>query len=368
MSSPVTPFNLQPEDSKILRWFLITITTLAILYLLGLVFNFLGQFSDVIIILFVAWLLSFILDPPVRYLTIIHIPKVVSALIVYLLVAGILILAGVVFIPVLTDQTKSFVNALNVTQDSTPHWVVSLQLTLQNFGIYTDLGYFIRQQIETIRSISAVTLSQTLSLATSVLTFLFYSLLALIFSFYLVIDGDRIWKVFLEHLPTRWHKDLRFVKDAAAYTFAGFLRTQVLLGLMMGLVIYIVLWVFGVQYSVTAATFSGIAMIVPVLGPILSIIPPLIVALVSQPDKALLIFLIIFLLQAVIVNVIGPLLFNRTIGLHPVLVLLSFMVGFKMFGGWGAVFAVPVAGVLIMVGSQLLRYWTGPHHTELGPE
>lgn len=315
-----------------------------------------------------AWLLSFILDPWVGHLENLGMRRPWAAALVYLIVSGVVGLAGLIFIPLLTDQTKSFISALNLTNGATPGWINNMQTALNSYGISINLTSLLHQQMQSFQSLSTATLDKVIPLATSILTVMFDSFLVLIFSFYFVLDGERIWKTFLKHMPERYHKDLGYIKDTISYSFAGFMRTQVLMGLLMGIGTYLLLLIFGAPYAVTVATFAGIAMVVPVIGPFLSVIPPAAVAIVAEPPRALLLFVLIFGLQALIVNIVGPLLFKRTIGLHPVLVLLSFLVGFKLAGAWGAIFAVPIAGVLLIIGSHLVKYLVGSAEIGIGPQ
>jgi predicted PurR-regulated permease PerM len=312
-----------------------------------------------------AWLLSFILDPWVGNLVNFGMRRPWAAALVYLIVAGVVGLSGLIFIPLLTDQTRSFISALKLSDSTTPEWINNMQTTLNSYGISIDLNSLLQQQFQSFRNLSTTTLDKIIPLATSVLTVMFDSFLVLIFSFYFVLDGERIWKTFLQHSPKKYHDDLGYIKDTISYSFAGFLRTQVLMGLLMGIGTYLLLLIFGAPYAVTAATFAGVAMIVPVIGPFLSVIPPGVVALVAEPSRAVVLFALIFGLQALIVNIVGPLMFKRSIGLHPVLVLVSFLVGFKIAGSWGAVFAVPIAGVLLIIGSHLVKYLVGSAGTEI---
>lgn len=355
--------TVELANSRLFRTLLLVLTIIASIFLLGQVGALLGQFSDLILILFLAWLLSFVLDPWVHHVTDLGLPRGLAGAVVYLLVAGIITMSGLIFIPLLADQTSSFIYALALTSQNPPDWVKAVQSFLNSSGVSIDLYALAKQQIAEFQHFSASTLSQTVNLATSILGILFNAFLVLLFSFYFVLDGDRFWKAVLAHLPERVHKEAEYVKNAISLSFAGFMRTQVLLGLLMGASTFLVLWGMGVDYAVTAATFSGISMIIPVLGPFLAVIPATLVALVTVPTKALIIFLAVFILQLVIVNIIGPLLFRRSVGLHPVLVLVSFIVGYKLFGWWGSVFAVPVAGVLLIIGSQLLRHWVGPNRS-----
>ena len=360
MPEEIKDFNLKKEELRILRWFLWTITIIAGLYLLGLVWVALGSFADIILLIFLAWLLSFILEPWVNHISDLGLPRAASAGVVYLFVSGLVVLSGLIFIPLLADQTSSFINALALSESNPPGWIQELQRLLSSVGISIDLNSLVKQQILSFQNFSADTLTSTITLAASVFSILFGSFLVLIFSFYFVVDGEKLWRLTLAHMPPSYHDELIFLKKAISTSFAGFLRTQVLLGVLMGTITFMILLIFGVEYAVTAATFAGLAMIMPVIGPLLSIIPPLLVTLVTQPDKTLFVLLILFILQAVVVNVVGPLLFKRSIGIHPVLVLVAFLIGFKLAGLWGAVFAVPVAGVLLIIGSQLLRHWFGP--------
>ncbi len=352
--------NLKQEEIKILKWFLLIITIIAGSYLLGLVWGVLGQFSELLLLVFLAWLLSFILEPWVNHLTTLGLPRALAAGVVYLIVSGLVVMSGLIFIPLLADQTSSFVSAFSLSPGESPAWILSLQHSLGSLGISVDLNSLAHQQLQSFQNFSASTLTSTVALATSLFSILFGAFLVLIFSFYFVLDGEKLWRLTLVHMPDRYHDELLFVKRAITTSFSGFLRTQVLLGLMMGTITFIVLLGFGVDFAVTAATFAGLAMIMPVLGPLLSIVPPVLVTMVTQPSKTLIVLLILFALQAVVVNVVGPLLFKRSIGIHPVLVLASFLIGFKVAGGWGAVFAVPIAAVILIIGSQLLRHWFGP--------
>lgn len=365
--SPQSKITVNLDESRWLAWLIRFATIIAAIILLSQLSVILGQFSDILLLVFMAWLLSFVLDPWVANLQNLGMRRPMAAGLVYLIVAGVFGLAGLIFIPLLTDQTKSFVSALNLSNGSTPMWIGNMQSALNSYGISIDLNSLLQQQLQAFRSLSTTTLDKVIPLATSILTVMFDLFLVLIFSFYFVIDGERIWKSVLKHTPEQYHKDLGYIKDTISYSFAGFLRTQLLMGLLMGIGTYVILLAFGAQYAVTAATFAGIAMIVPVIGPFLSVVPPGIVAVVSEPPRAILLLVLVFALQALIVNVIGPLLFKRSIGLHPVLVLLSFLIGFKLAGGWGAVFAVPIAGVLVIIGSHLLRYLAAPTGTEIKP-
>ena len=102
---------------------------------------------------------------------------------------------------------------------------------------------------------------------------------------------------------------------------------------------------------------SGLTVIIPFFGPIIALIPVLGVTAVAAGDRLLWVFIAMVLLQQVALNVISPRIMSRTIGIHPIFVFLSILLGAKVAGFWGVVLAMPIAGVL----NTLLQYvWVEP--------
>src|SRR5438270_11226632 len=102
---------------------------------------------------------------------------------------------------------------------------------------------------------------------------------------------------------------------------------------------------FNVSFAASTSLISGILGAIPMIGPILAIIPPLLLPILTNTTQALIIFLILLALQQIIFNIIGPKLLSKTFKLHPVIVLLSFLVGYRIAGSVGAILAVLVLGI-----------------------
>ena len=100
---------------------------------------------------------------------------------------------------------------------------------------------------------------------------------------------------------------------------------------------------------------AGILTAVPVIGPIIGVIPPLFVALIDKPNEALIIFLIIFIIQQFIFNVFGPKLIGKAFNINPIVVILSLLIGIKIAGATGAVFAIPVISIVLIVSREFYK-------------
>lgn len=314
---------------------LIILLTIAVaLYLLQLVWQILGIFSDAIIILFTAWVVSFILDPLTdRTQRITHLPKTAAAGIIYALFFGLLILVAMLFVPALSHQLQTLGKVLPQYLSSFPTFVN--QFTNNSFSY----------------------IQSSLPLLPSVAQFLLYTFLVLIISFYLVVDKEHIKDELYNLLPKKWHVHADFFGELVDTTFGSFLRVQLIFGLVAGIATWIVLRVLGIDFAASTAVIAGILTTIPLVGPVLGIIPPVFVAFVTDPARGLVAFLIILAMQQVLFNVVGPKLLGNALKLHPIIVLLSFIIGYKLFGPLGAIFAVPALGILVVILHRIGKHF-----------
>lgn len=319
---------------------LIILSIIAVgLYVFQTIWQVLGIFSDIFVMLISAWLISFILEPAVNQLTkVTKMYKIASALVVYMIFLGFIAALLFFFLPTVTTQLQSLIQLL-------PKYFASYPAFINKWG-----------------DLVSTSLSNSLTIIPSVANFFFNAFLTLIISFYFIIDKEHINQEFFNLLPKKWHRDAQFTQEVIDSTFASFLRVQLVFGIICGLATFLVLSIFGVEFAASTAFIAGLLTMVPLLGPVLGIVPPALVAFITDPNKALFVFIILLAMQQVVFNIIGPRLLGRAFKLHPVIVLLSFVVGLKIAGGIGAILAVPVLGILIVVIHRLSRHFL--HHTE----
>lgn len=314
---------------------LVTLLILAVgLYLLQIIWHILGIFSDVIVVVFSAWLVSFVLEPAVDKLgNTTRLPKIASAFAVYTLCFGLLALAVNLFIPAVSTQIQILGKVL-------PNYLNTAPTFIHKFA---DSTY--------------TYLDNSIVLLPSVASFLLSIFVVLIISFYFVIDKDHIQKELYKLIPRRWHHHVLFVQELIETTFGSFLRVQVLTGIIAGIFTWGILQIIGNPFALATGIISGLLTIIPFAGPVLGIIPPVAITFFQNPAQGLLVFLIILIMQQILFNVISPKLLGNALKLHPIIVILSFIVGYKLFGPWGAVFGIPILGVLIVVLHRLSNHF-----------
>lgn len=146
----------------------------------------------------------------------------------------------------------------------------------------------------------------------------------------------------------------------AQHKLGKWLQAQIALSVIVGILIYIGLAIFGIQHKVLLALIASVLEIIPIFGPILSAIPAVMFGLLKSPIVALWIILIYTIVQQLENHVIVPNVMNRTMGLNPVIVIIALLVGGKLFGIPGIILGVPVAVVFV----EIIKDFGHDHETE----
>lgn len=316
---------------KLLTALLIAATSV---YLFQFGLGLLRSFWDILLIIFFGWLVSFILEPIVDFLSkFLKLPRIASTALVFVLCALLIVAAFIVFIPDMVTQFKALEK---IVPEFTATSVPQLEKSVNRFvGSFNNLADYIPS-----------------------LTQFFINLITvLILSFYLVLEKKNLGKKFYAMLPTKYHETFRFIDQVIDRAFASFVRIQVLWGIIGGVTTYIILTIFHVPYAASTSFLAGLLSAIPMIGPIIGVIPPLLVSLISKPDQAVIIFLIIFLIQQFIYNVLGPKVISKAFNINPIVVLLSLLIGAKVAGISGAIFAVPVFSIISVVGKEFYAHY-----------
>ncbi len=310
------------------------------IYLLQIAFQFLGNFSDIIIIIFLSWLLSFILEPVVNFIsTLTKLPKALSALVIYT-TFGILITAGIfLLIPTVVTEFQSFSKMIPSFIDSYP------------------------QAIQTWNKVATNSVDSFILFLPSLANIFVDIFVILILSFYFIVDKERINREIFKVTPEGWHSHIRFMQRVIDSSFSSFFRVQMIFAVIAGISAWVILTVFGVDFAAFAAVLAGILTLIPVLGQFIGIIPPVFVVLVTHPNtpfEAIITAVIMIAVQQVVFNVFGPKLLGKAFNLHPIIVFLSIIIGFKVAGAMGAVFVVPVLGIAVILIKEIATYFINP--------
>jgi len=139
------------------------------------------------------------------------------------------------------------------------------------------------------------------------------------------------------------------------YRLGGWIRGQVLLCTMIGIACYVGLRLLGIEYALPLALIAAVLEIVPVIGPIISAIPAVIIAYVTSPSLAIAVIALYTLIQQLEYHLIVPSVMKTAVGLKPIVTIIALMVGGKLLGIAGAVLAIPILIVIMELSEEIMR-------------
>ena len=178
-----------------------------------------------------------------------------------------------------------------------------------------------------------------------------------IFLFYLLRDQEELSDRFFLMLHPSLRRHVRNILGIADRTVGAYLRGQLILGVFVGVLVFIGLFAMGIPFSVLLGIISGVTELLPVVGPILGAIPGLLVTLATSPEKFFWVLILYVAVQQVENAVLVPRIQGEAVHLHPAIVMVVLIVGSEVAGILGMVVAVPLAGVAKDVFVYFLSEW-----------
>jgi len=337
----------------------VTISTGAIFKVLAVVFGIwvFWVIRDVIALFFVAILLAALIDPFTDWFVDKGVPKGLSVLIIYLFLLLVIVLSVLIIIPPLIEQLSSLGVGLAETYGSARGVFDGFLDVLNQYGLSDGFSQsFSGLQDGLTRAVSGV-----FSSVANVFNGFLAVLLVSVLTFYMIVEEDFTKKIFHHFAPKKYQPYLLGLAHRMQDKLGAWLRGQLLLMLVVGALTYVGLLIVGVEYSLVLGIFAGMAEIVPYAGPIISMVPAVIVAFAVSPVKAAIVVLLYFGVQQLENSVFTPMIMQKSVGLNPVVSLFALLVGFEIGGFMGALLAIPVATLVAV----LVRDLVGEYDSEV---
>jgi predicted PurR-regulated permease PerM len=324
-------------------------------YLVGLLWQVIEEFADIVLLFFLAWLVAFVLEPVVSILVDGRVPRLAAIALTYLTLLALSSVGVILLVPALSLQVVEIANNLPNYVEQATTFLNGIQngandwLTSHGSPVLVDLKSALDPQ-ELSRRADALgppVLTNAIGLATGAATVLVQVVIMLVLSFYFMVDGARLADSLIAAVPMRARDDSRFLIASTHRAFAGFLRGQLLQSLVGGVCTGLIMAALHVDYALLSAVVAALVLFIPFLGPVVAVALPVTIALLTRPEVAIYLLLALVALQQVIFNVLAPRILSSHVGMHPLLVFFAVLVGARLAGVWGAIFGVPIVAVLI---------------------
>jgi predicted PurR-regulated permease PerM len=349
----------RPPRLQIPRW--VQLVGLPLLLLLA--WTIASAAGHIVFLFLVAALLALLLDPLVRALQRVRLPRGVSVALVYLSFAAALGLVILALATLVVSQTKTAADRFNeyfthahppAGQTSADRDVDRLQSWLTAHHLKSikveERGHKLVKQIRQ-RDVGKYThkiVSFVEGAAISIGTTLFSVVLLIVVSVYMLLDLERLGRRIDRRFPPRPGEEPLVM--SIEHALVSYVRGQALLSLIIGATAGIGLWVLAAtgllphaqQYALLFGAWVALTEVIPYLGPWLGAIPPFVYALVVHPVSAIWVALLFLAIHQIEGHIVVPNVMGNALRLHPLLVIFGLATGFELYGLAGALVALPL--------------------------
>lgn len=180
-------------------------------------------------------------------------------------------------------------------------------------------------------------------------------LIAPFISYYILKDMVKIKRGFIKVIPKNKRSLFYNIAIEINKIFLGYLRGQVWLSIIVGILSTIGLLIFQIRFSIILGFFACLSNMIPFIGPIIGSVPSILIALLTSSGKAISIAILFIVIQQVESSLISPRIMSGEVGLHPLAVIFSFLLGTEFFGLWGMLLAVPIAACIKVLAKIFFR-------------
>lgn len=341
--------SLLPESER--RWLhaLLVLGTFVLGFLLlGMVAEVLIFFSDILFILVMAWLVAFVLSPIVSVIlrAFPNLPRALVTILVYLVLFIALSSIVVLAAGSLASSIAGFIAELPSLNARLPEILAPWQERLAGLGFNVDLVAAAQSALTGLGGLGGDLVSPLTDLALASLGAIGNLLLIVFLSLFILMDKDSMVAFMNRLIPPRWADEARLFQTSVASSFGGFMRGQAIQGLIYAGFAVATHLLLGLDFMPASAALVGLLQALPFFGPFASWAPPVVVAALTDPGALLPAAVIMAVGWFIVMNIVQPRVMASAVGIHPVVVLASVLIGLKLYGVTGAIFAVPVAAVI----------------------
>jgi len=329
---------------------------IGLLIVLGLLFYAFNAIKAAIIPLLFAITIAFILSPFIDFMNK-KLKNFISIFIAYLVVAGLLFLVLFFGIPTVVEQFQYFsskipdyitnlINFINETSSNNP--------ILENSDVFPIEAEKITQYIGNSFSTQDSTLFQNVVDFTGlIMNLIIILIVGPVLSVYIVKDSKKLRSVVIRVIPYKYRMDAGELLDRINKVTGAYLRGRIFVAVIFGVLAYIGLLLFKIDFAYLLAFFAATASLIPFFGAFIAAVPSVIAAFLVSPLTALWVILFFVGLQFIENYFIEPFIMKEQIHLHPGLTIFVLIAGSAAFGFIGLILSVPLAAILL----SILKYF-----------
>jgi len=309
------------------------------------------QIAVVVLVLLLTLLFSVIISGPVDYLERQGVGRGLGTLMVLGGLVLVLGVAGTALAPTIEKQARELAETFPVLLENAQVLVGRLQRAL---GLETSFSLDPQNVLDSARNfLSGGALATVANVGASVANVISFAVVIVIATVYAVARPWPLINGFVALFPAgrrqRVREILREMYETLQRWFLGQLASMTIIGVLSTVALYLI----GIPFALLLGIFSGLVSFIPFVGPAISVIPPVLLALIGDPVDALWVVLAYAIIQTIESYLVYPLVMSRAVSLHPAAVMFALLIMGTLFGFVGVLLAVPLVTALQVLLREL---------------
>jgi len=301
----------------------------------------------------ISIILAFILNPLVNFLsslsfrwTKLHINRGIAVLLAFLCTALLLFIMGTfVLLPIIHEFDK-FIMDLPTLLLRIQNMTISIQQRASLLELPANVNTLIEQAIASAASFSADLARRILQAILGFASSIVQLIVVPVLTYYFLRD----WRILKDQIimlfATESHSKVSKVIEEMAIVVSAYIRGQAIISIIIGVIVCGGMYVAGVSYPLVLGVLAICTETIPIVGPIIGSIPAIMLAYLVSPALAFKVIVFYIFVHQLENHIIVPNIMGHTIHLHPVVVIISLLIGYQMLGIVGMMIAVPVTALL----------------------
>ncbi|CAN5474274.1 AI-2E family transporter [soil metagenome] len=321
------------------------------------------QVQSILICTFMAIILASAIAPAAEILETRKVPRTVTVIGIYILIAIVYVVLAISLIPLVKEQAQQLVSVI-------PQYLKQVLESVDRVehiaGNYAGADAVNNMDYATMaKDFGTKALGKTINFTQDVFEAILNGVFILFLTSYFVIEADKMWPQLLLWLPEYRREKAASLIRPLEVRLGGYVRGQVLVSVAVSLILGTGLTLLQVKYSLILGLIAGLMNIVPFVGSIITCVFSIVVAANQSPMLGLATFGLFAFEQWLESNFIVPHLIGKNVDLHPLIVLFSLLIGGTLFGLPGAVIAVPLASAILFLARE---FYFKPINPDLSPD
>lgn len=311
-----------------------------------------------------AIILAYILNPLVTYIEKKGIKRLWAVFITYLAIGLIMLVLSVTLFPRLVLEIKGLLNDLPRIGNNSYNYIHRIyeryDRGIQNLPDEFDgIKKAFQPDILDVGKVEGIII-QGISTVTDFLLSIFSRIINIILipilAFYFLKDAKKFKNMLISTVPKFCRQEVISAANGINEVLSGFIRGQLIVAVLMGILTTISLLILKVEFAVVVGMVAGLTNIIPYFGPIIGTILAIIFASLGGVRKVLWVIFIFLIIHQIESGIISPRIISQNVGIHPVVIILSLIIAGKFFGIFGLLIAVPMVGIVKVIGEHFINY------------